>query len=309
MPLYEKFDRYHAEAQHGQKITLHDPDETIQSKLPVDDGELILTQTRLYLCRTGRKGKVPNVRLERARPKVHPEDEYLEIAPRMGVFLTPGQTGAPFLGMVEEMRRLALERAEQAAMETRDGILRRYDALLVNASREGLDRPKRKATLRNLHQADPARPEAATRLGELYLEEGNFRAATLWLIRAGVFDDRFDRALERVRRPRLPSREEPPPEWWIDRHLTPLLQQPAGEGPNAIQRQRIRAARGRIGEFREASGRISVMTGLMFSATLAGWIFLLILRPWLTLGITAGAAMAIGLTTLLRARGRRPPKR
>ena len=311
MPLYEEFDRYYAETQRGQKIKLHDPGETIQSKLPVADGELVLTQTRLYLAVGERGAEVPNVRLERSRPRVLPEDEYLEFAPRMGAFLSPGQNGAQFLQMVEHWRNLALDRVRTAAHASRDGIRRRYDAVLGRAAAQRRDGGRRqmKQTLRGLHAAAPDRPDAAARLGDAYLEEGNLRTAAIWLARARVFDTRFDRALAGVERPALPSREWPPPEWWIDRHLTPLLELPSDDGPDDEQRQRIRAARRRIREFREASGRAPVAGVAAFIAALLGWGVLLVLAPWPTLGATAAAAILIGTISMLRARGRRLPKR
>ena len=71
MPVGKEFDRYYDEAQQGQKLALMDTDETIQSKLPVENGEVILTQTRLYLATGEREGPLPNVRLERSRFEEH----------------------------------------------------------------------------------------------------------------------------------------------------------------------------------------------------------------------------------------------
>lgn len=310
MPLYEEFDRYYAGSQRGQKLALRDRSETIQSKLPVPRGEVILTQTRLYLA-TGDGPHVPNVRLTRSRPRAYPEERYLEIASRMGAELAPGQTAAQFLQIVEHWRNLALERAGRASSASRDGVRRRREAVLERARSWGAagERRKMKETLRNLHAADPGRREAAARLGEAYLEEGNHRAAAIWLGRARAFDSRLDRALARVESPRLPSREWPPPEWWIDRHLTPLLELPEGEGPGDEQRRRIRAARERIAAFRAASGRATPAAWGMFVVAVAGWVVLLFLSPWPTLGVTAAAAVALGTVQTLRSRGRRPARR
>jgi len=309
MPLNQQFDRYYARAQRRQIIALHDPEETILSKLPVDGGELILTRTRLYLAVGGREGEVPNLRLERCTPRSYPDEEYLELAPRMGVFLLRGQTGEAFLQVVEEVRRAALDRVASATRRSREGIRRRHDALLARAGDRDLDRRVRKSILRTLHAACPDRQEAARDLADLFLEEGNHRAAALWLIRGGVFDERFDRCLDRLLRPRLPSREAPPPEWWLGRHLAPLLSLPEEGGPSAAQRERIRAGLERIEAFRAAYGRASAPAILVFLVAVAGWGLLLFRAPWVTLGTTTAAAVAVGGGAVLRARGHRPPKR
>lgn len=311
MPLYREFDEYYARTQRGQALVLRDPGESIQSKLPVAEGEIILTQTRLYLA-TGVGGdSVPSVRLERSDPRTFPDEEWLEIAPRMGARLTPGQTGREFLEGVETYRRAAIERREAARRPSAAGLGRRYDAILSAADAHGREgrRSAMKGTLRSLHAAVPERREAARRLGEAYLEDGNFRAAAVWLAAAGTFDARFDRALERIERLRLPSRETPPPERWLDRHLTPLLHLPDEEGPDPGQRLRIRAVRERIDRFRAARGKASPWAWGLFSAAAFCWILLLFLAPWLTLGATAAAAVSLGLFVSWRRRGRRPPKR
>ncbi|MGD8376021.1 MAG: hypothetical protein PVF68_07765 [Acidobacteriota bacterium] len=309
MPLNEEFDRYFARTQQRQTISLHDPEETILSKLPVEGGEVILTRTRLYLAVGDDGQEAPNLRLERSAPRSYPEEQYLEVAPRMGVFLAPGQTGEPFLQVVEEARKVVLDRIASETRRTREGIRRRHDHLLARADDRTLETHRRKSILRDLHTASPDRPEAATRLADLYLGEGNHRAAALWLIRAGVFDERFDRCLDRLLHPRLPSREVPPPERWIQHRLAPLLGLPAGEGPSAEQRGRITEALERIEAFREAYGRASVPAILAFLVAVAGWGFLLFRAPWVTLGSTTLAAFAVGGGAALRARGQRPPKR
>jgi hypothetical protein len=307
MPVGKELDRHHAGAQHDRKRALMDPDETIQSKLPVENGEVILTQTRLYLATGEREGPLPNVRLERSRPQVVEEDEWLEIAPRMGAFLLKGQNGREFLGMVDELRRRSLERLEARARPSREGIRRRYDSIVAKARAHGDagDRRKMKDTLRTLHAAAPERHDAAEQLGTAYLDEGNARAAAVWLARAGTFDERFDRALARVERPRLPSREQPPPEVWLDRHLIPLAKEKEGPGPTEEQRRRILAARQRVVDHRAASGRAGPLAVLVFVLVVVLWFTLMLLKPWPTLGVTAAAAMAVGLMALWRDRGRK----
>ena len=310
MPLYEEFDRYYAETQRGQKLVLHDPDETIQSKFPVADGEVILTQTRLYLATGSAERPIPNVRLERSRPQAFPEHGYLELAPRMGALLAKHQTGTQFLQMVDLYRRRALERVEASTLRARQGMRRRYDAILEKAAAHGAtgEGRKMKDTLRSLAAAVPERREAAERLGGAYLEEGNARAAVIWLAAARAFDARFDRALGKVERPRLPTREHPPPELWIDRHLTPLLDLRGPEGPDDAQRVRIREARRRIADHRARSGRAGPLAWISFLLAVALWIVLLYRAPWLTLGVTTAAALAVGALAHRRARGRPRPR-
>ena len=305
MPLYEEYDRYYAETQRGQGIVLRDADETIQSKLPVEGGELAVTQSRLYLATGERREDTPNIRLERSSPRTYPDEGYLEIAPRMGALLSKGQTGSEFLGIVNDLRDRALERLDSRRRDSSDGMRRLYDAILAKAAAHGEagDRRKMKDTLQSLRAAVPDRPEAAERLGEAYLAEGNARAAIVWLAAAGSFDERFDRALGRVERPRLPSRELPPPEWWIDRRLSPLLDLP--EGPSDEQRARIRAASRRIAEHREAAGKAGPLVWGPFAVAVLLWIALLYMAPWVTLGVTAAAAVAVGTFTAWKSRARR----
>ena len=311
MPIHEESDRHPDDTQRGRKLVLNDPDETIQSKLPVADGEVILTQTRLYLATGGRTGVVPNIRLERADPRAVPEEEFLELAPRMGAQLGRGQTGAQFLKMVEEYRSVRLDEKKAAQRSSSKGIRRRYDNLLTRAQAQGEsgDRPKMKHTLRVLYDAHPERTEAARRLGATYLEEGNARAAVVWLARGRAFDARFDQALAQVEQPRLPSREFPPPEEWIDRNLMPLLDLPEDGGPDDEQRARIRAARERITRYREATGRATPMGWISFLLAVMVWILLLALQPWVTLGVTAVAAIGVGLFAARKRPDRRHPKR
>jgi len=310
MPLYQEYDDYYAENQRGQALELHDPTESIQSKLPVADGEVILTQTRLYLA-TGIGGaRVPNVRLERSEPRAIPEEEWLEIAPRLGARLSPGQNPTQFLQIVAQFRRLAVDRLDAARRSSAAGLERRYEALLTRAAeQQRAGRPRRmKDILRSLHAAVPGRPEAALRLGEAYLDEGHPRAAVRWLAAARTFDVRFDRALSGVERPRLPSRELPPPEWWLDRFLTPLLDLPEGSGPDGGQRERIRQARQRITAFRAARGRATPAAWLGFSVTIFLWLVLVSVFPWTTLAVTTATAIGLGILAAWRARGRRLPK-
>jgi hypothetical protein len=168
---------------------------------------------------------------------------------------------------------------------------------------------KMKDTLRTLHAAAPERSEAAERLGEAYLAEGNARAAMIWLARAGLFDQRFDDALAHVLNPRLPSREQPPPEWWLDRHLVPLLELDDASGPNPEQRRRIRTARQRITDHRVARGRASAPAQAVFVLAILVWATLLLLQPWWTVGLTAAAALAVGLISMHIARGQKKLKR
>jgi len=192
MPLYEEYDRYYAETQRGQGIVLRDADETIQSKLPVEGGELAVTQSRLYLATGERREDTPNIRLERSSPRTYPDEGYLEIAPRMGALLSKGQTGSEFLGIVNDLRDRALERLDSRRRDSSDGMRRLYDAILAKAAAHGEagDRRKMKDTLQSLRAAVPDRPEAAERLGEAYLAEGNARAAIVWLAAAGSFEPR-----------------------------------------------------------------------------------------------------------------------
>jgi hypothetical protein len=162
-----------------------------------------------------------------------------------------------------------------------------------------------KDTLRTLHAAAPDRPEAAERLGAAYLDEGNARAALIWLVRAGIFDGRFEQALSQVTEPRLPSREQPPPEWWLEHHLIPLLEMQDGTGPSGAQRRRIRAARQRIADHRAAHGRAGAPAQAVFVLTLAVWFTLFLLAPWWTLGVTAAAALAVGLISTRQRKGRK----
>lgn len=311
MPLYREYDDYYAENQRGQALELHDPTESIQSKLPVADGEVVLTQTRLYLA-TGIGGsRAPSVRLERSEPRAIPEEEWLEIAPRMGARLAPRQNPTQFLQMVAQFRRLAVDRVEAERRAGAAGLDRRYEALLERATQaQGAGRPRvMKDILRSLAAAVPERREAARRLAEVYLDERNPRAAIRWLASAGTFDERFDRALGGVERPRLPSRELPPPEWWLDRHLAPLLDLPEASGPDRKQRERIRLARQRIVAFRAARGRATPAAWLVFSVTIFAWLFLVSVAPWTTLAVTTATAIALGVLAAWRQRGRRAPKR
>ena len=308
MPIGEEMDRYYAETQRGQGLALRDPGETIQSKLPVADGELILTQTRLYLV-TGEPHLAPSVRLERAHPELHKAEGWLEIAPRMGVRLLSGQTGREFLKMIDRFRRQALERLGSRTRASAGGVRRRYDAILEAATSHGAagQRSRMRNSLRGLHASVPERTEAAERLGTDYLEEGNGRAAVMWLAAARVFDRRFDGALALVERPRLPSREYPPPEWWIDRHLVPLLD--LDEGPTPEQRDRIRTARRRILDHRASTGRAGPLAVVLFILVLIGWVGLLVTVPWVTLGVTTLLALAVGSMALWRERGRKRKRR
>ena len=72
-----------------------DPGEELQSSYPVEDGRILVTQTRLYVAMEGREGALPNVRLERSQPRIDLKEEWLEIAPRMGGCLKRGQDGQP----------------------------------------------------------------------------------------------------------------------------------------------------------------------------------------------------------------------
>jgi hypothetical protein len=311
MPLYREYDDYYAENQRGQALALHDPTESIQSKLPVEDGEVVLTQTRLYLA-TGIGGpQAPNIRLERSEPRAILEEEWLEIAPRMGARLAPGQNPTQFLQTVAQFRRLALDRHDAARRAGAAGLERRYAALLARAMAAGqAGRPRAmKDILRSLHAAVPGRQEAALWLGELYLGERNPRAAVRWLSAARAFDARFDQALAGVERPRLPSRELPPPEWWLERNLAPLLDLPDGSGPDAAQRERIRRARQRITAFRAARGRATPAAWLAFGVTIVLWLFIVSIFPWTTLVVTTATAILLGMLAAWRARGRRAPKR
>ena len=311
MPLYQEYDDYYAENQRGQALALHDPTESIQSKLPVADGEVVLTQTRLYLA-TGIGGAhAPNVRLERSEPRAIPEEEWLEIAPRMGARLAPRQNPTQFLQMVAQFRQIAVDRLEGARRAGAAGLERRYEALLARAAAEQEAGRARvmKDILRSLHAAVPGRPEAALRLAEAYLEERSPRAAIRWLAAARTFDGRFDRALAGVEHPRLPSREVPPPEWWLDRNLAPLLDLPHGSGPDAGQRERIRRARQRIADFRAARGRAAPASWLAFSVAIVLWLFCVTIFPWTTLAVTTAAAVVLGILARRRAgRGRRPKR-
>jgi len=288
-----------------------DPGEQLQSSYPVQDGRILVTQTRLYVAMEGRQGALPNVRLERSVPRIFLKEEWLEIAPRMGACLKRGQDGQQFLQMVEPLRQQALAGLESCGKASREGIQRRYAELLEIARRHGENgaRRKMKDTWRTLHAAAPERLEAAGCLGKTYLAEGNARAAAIWLARAERFDQLFDDALARVLHPRLPSRELPPPEWWIDRHLMPLLERDERSGPSQEQRRRIRAARRRIADHRAACGRASVPVQLLFVLTLMAWAALLLLQPWWTLGLTAAAALAVGWISVRTARGQKKHKR
>lgn len=302
-------DDRHEETQRGQGLTLRDEGEAIQAQFPVTGGEIVLTQTRLYISMDGGGEHAPNVRLERSKPRVFLKEEWLEIAPRMGGCLLRGQTGHEFLQRVEQLRQKSLEQHEGRTRPSRDGIRRRYDTILEAARRHGDagERRKMKHTLRTLHAAEPERPEAAEALGAAYLEEGNARAAIVWLIRAGAFDQRFDDALSRVERPRLPSREQPPPEWWIDRHLTPLLGRLEEQGPGKEQRKRIEAARERIAEHRQARGRAHPAALVLFVGALLLWFVMVLIYPWKFLTATAAATLLLGL--LARRRDRQHKKR
>lgn len=288
-----------------------DPGEQLQSSYPVEDGRILVTQTRLYIAMEGREGALPNVRLERSQPRVYAKEEWLEIAPRMGACLKRGQDGQQFLQMVEPLRQQALAGLKSRGSASREGIRRRYRELLevARGHGEGGAPRKMKDTLRTLHAAAPERSEAAERLGEAYLAEGNARAAMIWLARAGIFDQRFDDALAHVLNPRLPSREQPPPEWWLDRHLVPLLELDDASGPSQEQRRRIRTARQRITDHRVARGRASVPAQVVFVLAIIVWATLLLLQPWWTLGLTAAAALAVGLISTRTARGKRKQKR
>jgi len=288
-----------------------DPGEELQSSYAVEDGRILLTQTRLYVAMEGRKGALPNVRLERSQPRIYLKEEWLEIAPRMGACLKRGQDGQDFLEMVEPLRQQALAGVQAHGKASREGIRRRYQELLEVAQQQGANGAPRKMkdTLRTLHAAAPERSEAAERLGMAYLAEGNARAATIWLTRAGTFDQRFDKALGRVLHPRLPSRELPPPEWWLDRHLVSLLELDDASGPSQEQRHRIRAARRRIMDHRVARGRASVPAQALFILVMIVWAALLILQPWWTLGLTAAAALVVGLISTRIARGKKRQKR
>ncbi len=288
-----------------------DPGEQLQSSYPVENGRILLTQTRLYVAMEGREGALPNVRLERSRPRVYAKEEWLEIAPRMGACLQRGQDGQQFLQMVEALRQQALAGLKSRGEASREGIRRRYGELLevARGHGEGGAPRKMKDTLRTLHAAAPERSEAAERLGEAYLAEGNARAATIWLARAGIFDGRFDDALAHVLNPRLPSREQPPPEWWLDHHLVPLLELDDASGPSQEQRRRIRAARRRITDHRATRGRATAPAQVVFVLTIFVWAALLLLYPWWTLGLTAAAALALGLISMRIARGKKKQKR
>ncbi len=288
-----------------------DSGEQLQSSYPVEDGRILITQTRLYVAMEGREGALPNVRLERSQPRVYAKEEWLEIAPRMGACLKRGQDGQQFLQMVEPLRQQALAELKSRGEASREGIRRRYRELLEVARGHGEDGAPRKMkdTLRTLHAAAPERSGAAEHLGEAYLAEGKARAATIWLARAGIFDRRFDDALAHVLNPRLPSREQPPPEWWLDRHLAPLLELDDASGPSQEQRRRIRTARQRITDHRVARGRAAAPAQVVFVLAILVWATLLLLQPWWTLGLTAAAALAVGLISTRTARGKRKQKR
>jgi hypothetical protein len=311
MPLYKEFDDYYAENQRGQALELHDPTESIQSKLPVADGEVVLTQTRLYLATGVGGGRVPNVRLERSDPRAVLEEEWLEIAPRMGARLAPGQNPTQFLQMVTQFRRIAVDRLGGARSSSAAGLERRYEALLARAAAaQAAGRPRvMKDILRSLHAAVPGRREAALRLAEAYIAERSPRAAVRWLIAARTFDARFDRALAGVERPRLPSREIPPPEWWLERNLAPLLELPEGSGPDAGQRERIRQARQRVADFRAARGRAAPAAWLAFCGAIVVWLLSVSIFPWATLAVTTVTAIALGTLAAWRSRRGRPRRR